>query len=182
MHQISLVMVMIADPACRNVVPVEPTDHVHGPTPTHNLHTYLANRRCPNGAGQEHYRAVADEAEPFNMSNLASDQNSRRMDYATTTTWGGFVPWVANAAVFVDVVVASNEYVPFPVIALVRSTSTHVPTVTAPTEATGLPEMAGLLPQTTVLSVQLFETRYQSPPRSSRPRRRAGASPRSAGR
>ena len=71
---------------------------------------------------------------------------------------------VSNAAVFVDVVVASNEYVPFPVIAGVRLTSTHVPTVTAPTEATGLPEIAGLLFQTTVLSVQLFETRYQSPP------------------
>ena len=108
-----------------------------------------------------------DEAEPFNMSNLASRSKFRRMDYATTTTWGGFVPWlVANAAVFVDVVVASNEYVPFPVIAVVRLTSTHVPTVTAPTEATGLPEMAGLLPQITVLSVQSFETRYQSPPRA----------------
>src|SRR5215207_1248081 len=87
--------------------------------------------------------------------------------YATTTTWGGCVPWlVSNAALFVDVVVASNEYVPFPVIALLRLTSTHVPTVTAPTEATGLPEMAGLLPQTTMLSVQSFETRYQSPPRA----------------
>ncbi len=60
--------------------------------------------------------------------------------------------------------VASNEYVPLPVIAGVRLTSTQVPTETAPTEATGLPEIAGLLPQTTVFSTQLFETRYQSPP------------------
>ena len=150
---------------------------MHGPAPTHNLHTDLANRKCPNGEGQVHYRAIADEAEPFTISNLAWQSRfppdgpgaggSPFPAYATTTTWGGCGPWlVSNAAVFVDVVVASNEYVPFPVIAAVRSTSTHVPTVTAPTEATGLPEMAGLLPQTTVVSVQSFETRYQSPPRA----------------
>ena len=64
-----------------------------------------------------------------------------------------------------NVEVASNEYVPFPVIALVRSISTHVPSEIAATEATGLPEISGLVPQITVLSVQSFETRYQSPPR-----------------
>ena len=80
-------------------------------------------------------------------------------------TCGAFVPWlVENAAVFVDVEVASNEYVPFPVIAPVRSISTHVPTTIAPTEATGLPETSGLLSHTTSPSIQAFETRYQSPP------------------
>ena len=137
-----------------------------------------------------HYRARADEAEPFNISNLraikvpAGWTLARRKPVPRTDhdDLGRVRPWlVSNAAVFVDVVVASNEYVPFPVTAVVRSTSTHVPTVTAPTEATGLPEMAGLLPQTTVLSVQSFETRYQSPPRAA-PSTKSRASPRSASR
>jgi hypothetical protein len=92
---------------------------VDGPTPTHSLHTNLAHKRRPNGEGQGHYRALADDAEPFNIANLVRQSRfppdgPRRgpelVVYATTTTWGGCVPWlVSNAAVFVDVVVASNE-------------------------------------------------------------------------
>ena len=84
--------------------------------------------------------------------------------YGTITTCGGLAPSrLENSAVFVDPDVASNEYVPLPVIALVTSTSTQVPALPLPTVATGLPLMTGLLFQFTPVSVQPLSTLYQLP-------------------
>src|SRR4030095_955370 len=74
---------------------------VHGPTPTHNLNLYSANRNCPIG---EVRGIIADEEEPFNMTTRRAEafptgcpRGTRSLPYpayATTTTWGGFVPWL----------------------------------------------------------------------------------------
>ena len=74
---------------------------MHGPTPTHNLNPDSGNRNCPIG---EVKRIIADEEERFNMTTLRAEAppagcpyGTRSLPfpvYATTTTWGGFVPWL----------------------------------------------------------------------------------------